>query len=108
MNNYMSCIRKVDDSENKLKIKLHVVSGSFKPIFPAGYNKWRESLEIRVKSKAIENKANDEVIEKISSFFQIPPKNISIVSGKKSKDKVVLLKNLNFSSAYKKLEDFLK
>jgi len=107
MNDYMNCINKVNDSENKLKIKIHVVPGSPKSIFPAGYNKWRKSLEIRVKSKAIENKANIEVIEKISSFFQIPSKNISIVSGKKSKDKVVLLENLNFTDAYKKIKDFL-
>ena len=89
MNNNINCIKKVDNSGNKLKIKIHVVPGSSKSIFPAGYNKWRKSLEIRVKSKAIENKANIEVIEKISLFFQIPPKNISIVSGKKSRDKVI-------------------
>jgi len=95
-------------SENKLHMNIHVNPNSSISVFPAGYNRWRKSFEIKIKSKAIENKANFDVINTISSFFQIPTKNITIISGQKRKNKVLSISSLDFNYACSKIKDFLK
>lgn len=101
----MSCNKAISQIEKDVLIKLHVIPNSLKSIFPAGYNKWRNCIEIKVKAEAKENKANSEVIEKISKCFNILPKDVLIVSGHKIRDKNVLLKNTNKSDILKKIED---
>ena len=94
----------INDSKKGILIKLHVSAGSSQSIFPAGYNEWRRSIEIKTKAEAKENKANKEIISKIAEYFDILAKNISITSGKNSKDKIILIKNVPIAEIYKKLE----
>jgi uncharacterized protein (TIGR00251 family) len=82
-----------------------VVSGSFQILFPAGYNQWRKCIEIKVQSEAKNNKANNEVIETISGFFKISPKNVILVSGQKSREKTVALKKVSIDTVCEKLEE---
>jgi len=94
-------------SEDEVQIKIHVIPGSSKSVFPSKVDNWRKSLEIKVKAKPKENKANLEVIEKIASFFNISPKNIRIITGEKSRDKIISIKNLELSKICRKIEDSL-
>ncbi len=48
-----------------------------------------ELLTVYVKEPARENKANLAVIDLLADYFKVPKSNISIVSGLKSKQKVV-------------------
>ena len=75
-------------SQNKdgIKLKLHVVPNSAMSIFPAGYNAWRKSIEIKVKSKPVDNKANLEIFKIVSNFFDIDCKDMLITSGHKNKE----------------------
>lgn len=44
---------------------------------------------VRVKSKPIENMANTELVEVISDYFKKPKSAVRIVSGQKSKKKIL-------------------
>ena len=82
-------------SKKGILLKLHVMPGSFQSVFPSGYNEWRRSIEIKVKAEAKENKANNEVTRKIAEYLDISEKDICIVSGEKSREKTILIKNLS-------------
>jgi uncharacterized protein (TIGR00251 family) len=95
----------ISTSGNGIIIKVHVTPGSSKSIFPAGYNDWRGCFEIKVKAEAKENKANNEVIERIAEYFNISPKDISIISGHKDRNKTILIKNIEIDDIRKKLRN---
>ena len=50
---------------------LHVTTGSSETVFPEKYDQWRKVFEIKVQSKAKDNKANVEVLETLACFFQL-------------------------------------
>ena len=103
----MGCKDAIKISKNKILINLHVTPSSDYSVFPAGYNKWRKCIEIKVNSKAKENKANIEVIQKIAKYFNISTKDIFIVDGQKSREKTVSINNLQINEVYNKLEESL-
>ena len=103
----MNCKDAVSFSKNRILIKLHVIPGSSQSVFPAGYNTWRKCIEIKVNSEAKENKANNEVIEKIAEFFNILQKDIRIVYGQKSREKTVSIENMQIDDICKKIEESL-
>jgi uncharacterized protein (TIGR00251 family) len=84
-----------------------VVPGSSQILFPAGYNQWRKCIEIKVRSEAKENKANNEVVETIAGFFKISPTNVILVSGQKSREKTVALKKVPIDTVCERLEESL-
>jgi len=92
---------------NGTTIDLFVIVDSKKSIFPAGLNKWRKRIDVKVSAKAKDNQANLEVVKIIAEFFNKPTKNVSIISGKKSKQKTVLIKNLSANTVTKKLKELL-
>ena len=104
----MSCINAISSSKNEILIKLHVLPGSSHSVFPVGFNKWRNSIEIKVKAEARENKANNEVIVKIAEYFNISTKDITIINGQRSREKTVSIKNLKIEDVCKKIEGSLK
>ena len=100
----MNCNEIISTSKDKILLKIHVIPSSSKSFFPSGYNQWRKSIEVKVKSKAQENKANIEVTEIISKYFNIPTKKVSIISGQKSSEKIISISNLDFDTACNKLK----
>lgn len=88
-------------------LQLHVIPGSADSVFPAGYNPWRNRLEMKVKAEATHNKANDEVRETIASFFHCSQKNISISSGQKTREKTIVIRNITKETMMKKLGEYL-
>jgi uncharacterized protein (TIGR00251 family) len=103
----MICKNFFNISENEIQIKLHVIPGSSKSVFPSGFDNWRKSIEIKVKAKAKDNKANIEVIEKLASFFNISSKNINIIAGQKSREKIVSIQDIELKKVCSKIEDSL-
>jgi uncharacterized protein (TIGR00251 family) len=92
-------------SNNEVQLRLHVIPDSSKPVFPAGYNIWRNSIEIKVKAEAIENKANYEVIDQIAIYFNIPQKDIRIIYGQKSREKTVAIKKIKIENIVNKIKE---
>jgi hypothetical protein len=51
--------------------------------------KTEDGYTVFVSERPVENKANKALIESLSSYFDVPKSRITIVSGLKSKNKVV-------------------
>ena len=88
-------------------INLFVTPGARSIIFPAGYNKWRGCVEIKVSSLAKDNKANKEVIKTVANFVNKPVENVYVVSGSKNRSKTILIKGISPDVVSEKLEESL-
>ena len=104
MGELKSAIKKSPDGAT---LNLFITPNADATIFTAGFNKWRNRIEVKICSPAKDNLANLEVIKKVAKFFNKPIKNVYIVSGKKTKDKTVLVKDVTVSMVVKKLRDSL-
>lgn len=52
----------------------------------AGYNGWRERIEVRIKSPPLKGKANKEII---NAFSKLTKKDVEITSGHRSRQKTL-------------------
>ena len=86
-------------------LNLFVTTGANKAFFPAGYNKWRRRVEIKVSSPAKDNQANKDVIKTSAMFFNKPIEQVLILSGKKSREKSILIKDMSADSIVKMLQE---
>ena len=76
-------------------------------VFPAGVNKWRKCLEMKVKSPAVDNKANKDVVKTIADFFKKSVNDVFVVSGSKKREKSVLVKGVSIDFVSQKLKESL-
>ena len=97
----------IKNSNQGVLLCLHVVPGSSQVTFPAGYNQWRKCIEIKVRSTAKDNQANNEVIETVAGFFRVPTKNVILVNGQKSREKTVCISKISIDMARSQLEESL-
>jgi uncharacterized protein (TIGR00251 family) len=86
-------------------INLFVTPKAQSTIFPAGYNKWRRCIEIKVNSPAKDNKANKDVIKSIAKFLDRPVEDVFVVSGIKNRTKSVLIKGISAEVISEKLKE---
>ncbi|MCX6666112.1 MAG: DUF167 domain-containing protein [Euryarchaeota archaeon] len=101
----MDFTQAIQITKQGILLKLHVLPNAKQSLFPVGYNSWRKCLEIKVNAETKDNKANQEVISCIATFFKIPPNTISIISGLKNKEKTVLLTTISKETIAKKLKE---
>ena len=80
-----------------LNIKVEPRSSRSEIVGPYG-----ESLKVKLTSPPVEGKANKELIEVLAKGFGIAKKNIEIVSGQSSKNKVVRLNGVGSVDDWKK------
>ncbi len=73
-------------SETILVLTVHVVPGSRKTEFADIIN---DALRILVKAAPTDNEANEALIKFLSKEFKAPQSNIKIISGRKSRHKVI-------------------
>ncbi|HEC81771.1 MAG TPA: YggU family protein [Thermoplasmatales archaeon] len=99
----MSIEESIQDIEDGIILKLYVSPNKKKNVFPAGYNKWRKSIEVHVTEPAQDNKANREVVKVVSKFFDTPENDVKIISGKTSKEKKVEVVSITKEKALDKL-----
>ena len=88
-------------------IDLFVTPNADVNLLPAGVNNWRKRIEIKVCSIAKDNQANLEVIKLIANFYNKPIKNIFVLSGKKTREKTILIKDISKDAVLKKLKESL-
>lgn len=72
------------------------------------YNKWRKRIEIDIKEKASQNRANQELKSYLSKKLEIPKNKIRIKSGKKSSKKTLAIHEKSKQEIIKKLKNQLK
>ena len=87
----MSFEKAIKETKDGIAIDLEVTPGSKKACFPAGYNQWRERIEIKLSSAAQKGKANEQLIEITADFFNISSRDIAIISGAKNTKKTILI-----------------
>jgi uncharacterized protein (TIGR00251 family) len=97
----------IKSSNQGVLLCLHVVPGSSEVVFPAGYNQWRKCIEIKVRSEAKDNKANNEVVETVAGFFHMSAKDVNLVSGQKSREKIVCLTKIPVDMVCSKLKEVI-
>jgi uncharacterized protein (TIGR00251 family) len=97
----------VKKHESGVTINLFVTPNSEKSKFPAGLNKWRKRIEIKVCAKAKDNLANLEVIKVVANFFNKQVKDVYVLTGKKTKEKTILIDGISENTVLKKLEESL-
>lgn len=66
-----------------MKFKVHLSPGK-KEFKIKEMNEFRDALQVDVSSPAQDGKANEELIEKLSEFFQ---SEVKLIAGKTSRDK---------------------
>lgn len=76
------------ESADSLFINVRVEPRSSRPGIAGPYG---DALKVRLSSPPAEGKANRELIDLLAGELNIPRKNISIVSGQSSKNKLVKL-----------------
>jgi uncharacterized protein (TIGR00251 family) len=86
-------------------INLFVTPSSDINKFPADVNKWRKRIDIKVCAKAKDNLANMEVIRLIADFFNKPIKNVFVLTGKKTREKTILIENISENKVSKRLKE---
>lgn len=104
MNNVKEAVK---PSGNGVLLKIHVIPGSSQTVFPAGYNQWRKSVEIKVRSAAKDNKANLEVVRVIASYFNLSENHVVIISGQKVREKTIVLSTIDSNTIVRKLKESL-
>ncbi len=78
--------------QNNLTIKIKVEPRSSKSAIVGAYG---DALKIKLTSPPVEGKANKELIDLLSKELKIPKKDIEIISGQSSKNKVVRIIGIN-------------
>ena len=71
----------------------------------AGYNEWRKTLEVKLKSPPTKGKANKELMKEFSG---LTGHDTEIVAGHKSRQKTILIYDMDEEDFYKLLENFIK
>lgn len=67
-------------------LELHVQPGAKRSEFAGSYG---ERIKVRLAAPAVEGKANAALIEFLAAYYGVPRRNVSIVSGARSRSKRV-------------------
>ena len=55
------------------------------------------ALKLRIAAPPVDGKANDEVVKFFSKLFEVPNRNVEIVSGESSRDKIIRILNVSMA-----------
>ena len=86
-------------------IAIEVIPNSKRTEIPAGYNEWRKSVVVRVKSPPSRGKANSEIVKGMEKLFG---RRVEIVKGATSSSKQVMVYSASLDEVLEKLEEKLK
>lgn len=75
-------------------LNIFVIPESRSIVFPAGINEWRKCIELKVKSPAVDNRANKDVIKTVANFFEKSVQDVFILTGAKNPKKTVYIKGI--------------
>jgi len=75
-----------------LILELHVQPGAKRSEFAGMHG---ERIKVRVAAPAVDDKANGALIEFLADYFGVPRRNVSIVSGVKSRSKRVAIEGVD-------------
>jgi uncharacterized protein len=82
-------------------IDFEVSPGAKSAEVPSGYNPWRKRIEGKIRAPPEKGKANDELINALSDLFDVPAKDVEILSGATSSRKSILVRGITATDAAK-------
>ncbi|WP_456477786.1 DUF167 domain-containing protein [Geoglobus ahangari] len=82
------------------RVRVHVTPKS-RRCEVAGYDEWKKAIIVRVRAPPEGGKANREVEQLLSEFFGT---GVEIVSGHRSRDKVVEIKGMSEEEVYARVK----
>ncbi len=94
----------IAEAAGGVDIQVRVVPRASRPGLAGVRN---DAVMVRLQSAPVGNAANEELIERIAAVFRIPKRDISIVSGGKSRTKRLHLARLDVPTATKILNSQL-
>lgn len=66
-----------------------IVSPNAKKDEISGFDKWRDGLNVKIKEKPIQDRANHALIRFFADIFDLKPNEVEIVKGEKSREKML-------------------
>jgi len=69
-------------------LELHVQPGAKRSEFAGRHG---ERLKVRLAAPAVDNKANEALVEFLAEYYGVPRRNVTIVSGVRSRQKRVVI-----------------
>lgn len=69
-------------------IEVHVQPGAKRTEFAGQHG---ERIKIRLAAPALENRANEALVEFLAAHYRVPKRNVRIAAGLKSRDKRVVI-----------------
>jgi uncharacterized protein (TIGR00251 family) len=97
----------IKNQQDGTSINVFVSADTNQSVFPAGYDEWRKTIKINVSSPAKDNRANIEILKTVAKFFDKSIQDVFIVSGEKSKEKTILIKEISAHNVINKLQESL-
>lgn len=94
-------MKAITETNNGILVDIEV-SPKSKTFEIIGYNKWREKIELRIKSVPQKGKANKEII---NEFYKLTGSQVEIISGLKSQHKTLKFYNISKSKFLDILKD---
>jgi hypothetical protein len=92
---------------NAVSIELHVEPGSIYPGLE-GFDIWRHTLVLRVRSPPQDGEANREAVEVLAELLDVSTSNISIIAGATSRRKVVRIDGITVEAARSALAPYME
>ncbi len=84
-----------------MQIRVRVFTSSPRKSISRGLT---DTLTVRLTSAPIEGKANKELLRLLAKALNVPPSRLVILSGEKSRDKVILVRDLSLEAATELVE----
>ena len=69
-------------------LELHVQPGAARSEWAGKYG---ERLKVRLAARAVDGKANEALIEFLAEHFNVPRRNVRVLTGQKSRQKRVII-----------------
>ena len=82
----------IKERDNGALLHLRVKTGCNESHFPAGYNPWRQAIEIEICSAPQKGQANREIIDILKYFFKLDVADIRLIYGATSTEKGIWVK----------------
>ena len=73
---------------SRIVLELHVQPGAKRSEFAGRHG---ERLKVRLAAPAVDNKANEALVEFLAEYYGVPRRNVTIVSGVRSRQKRVVI-----------------
>lgn len=82
---------------------VEVVPGASEDAFPAGYNPWRERVQARVTAPPADGRANAALCRLVAEHFRVGAADVSVTAGHTSRQKTLLVRGVDETTARAKL-----